>query len=172
VMGLMAVSAALLHFDHRDRLWHLYTPDELREEAFEGAVLHARSDAAPGPARGVRLIQVPLAPWGAYFPGLKQMVGAPAASVVRAQMEWLESDERARCQRVMKRLTERQRGVLQLVAAGRTTQEVAEAFNISLKTVDAHKTATLAECRNEWAAPSGGRLDYHFLRTKFGPCFE
>jgi CRISPR-associated protein Csx14 len=165
VMGLMAMSAAMLHFDHRDKLWHLYTPDELRQRAFEGAVMHVRS------SEGVRLIQVPLAPWGAYFPGLRQMVGVPAARVIQAQTDWLESDERARCQRVVARLTERQRAVLQLFAAGRTPQEVAEAFSLSLKTVDTHKTTILAECRNEWAASPGGRLDYHFLRSKFGPFF-
>ncbi len=165
VMGLMAMSAATLHFDHQDRLWHLFSPDELRRRAFEGAVMHAQ------PHDGVRLIQVPLAPWGAYFPGLRQMVGAPAERVIRAQSDWLASDERARCQRVVDRLTERQKAVLQLFAAGRTPQEVAEAFSISLRTVDAHKTSMLAECRNEWAAPPGGRLDYHFLRDKFGPFF-
>jgi CRISPR-associated protein Csx14 len=167
VMGLMAMSAAALHFDHQDRLWHLFSPDELRRRAFEGAVMHAQ------PHEGVRLIQVPLAPWGAYFPGLRQMVGAPAARVMRAQSDWRESDERARCQRVVERLTERQKAVLQLFAAGRTPQEVAEALSLSLKTVDAHKTTILAECRNEWTAPPGGRLDYHFLRVKFGPfCAE
>ena len=166
VMGLMAMSAATLHFDHCDRLWHLYTPDELRQRAFEGAVMHVH------PNEGVRLIQVPLAPWGAYFPGLRQMVGAPAARVIAAQTDWLESDDRARCQRVAARLTERQRAVLQLFAAGRTPQEVAEALDISLKTVNSHKTPILAECRNEWAASPGGRLDYHFLRAKFGPFFD
>jgi len=165
VMGLMAMSGAMLHFDHRDKLWHLYTPDELRRRAFEGAVMHVHS------SEGVRLIQVPLSPWGAYFPGLRQIMSAPAARVIQARTDWLESDERARCHRVIERLTDRQQAVLQLFAAGRTPQEVADVLCITLKTVDAHKTTILAECRNEWAAPPGGRLDYHFLRSKFGPFF-
>jgi CRISPR-associated protein Csx14 len=166
VMGLMAMSAATLHFDHCDRLWHLYTPDELRQRAFEGAVMHVE------PEEGVRLIQVPIAPWGVYFPALRAMLGAPSARVLTAHTQWVEGDEQARCRRVVERLTERQQAVLQLFAAGRTPQEVAEALNISLKTVDTHKTTILAECRNEWPSPPpGGRLDYHFLRVKFGPFF-
>jgi CRISPR-associated protein Csx14 len=167
VMGLMAMSAAMLHFDHRDKLWHLYTPDELRRRAFEGAVMHV------GPEEGVRLIQVPIAPWGVYFPALRAMLGAPSARVLTAHTQWVEDDGHARCRRVVERLTERQQAVLQLFAAGRTPQEVAEALNISLKTVDTHKTIILAECRNEWPSPPpGGRLDYHFLRVKFGPYFQ
>jgi CRISPR-associated protein Csx14 len=165
LMGLLAMSAAMLHFGHRDRLWHLFTPDELRQRAFEGAIMHAEE------ADGVRLIQVPMAPWGAYFPGLKELVGAPASRVMAAQAQWLESKDHARCGRVVERLTERQRAVLQLVAAGRTPQEVADALSVTLKTVDAHKSVILAECRNEWTAPPGGRLDYHFLRDKFSRHF-
>ena len=167
VMGLMAMSAAMLHFDHQDKLWHLYTPDELRRRAFEGAMMHV------GPEEGVRLIQVPMAPWGVYFPGLKAMLGVPSARVLTTHTQWMENDERARCRRVVKRLTDRQQAVLQLFAAGRTPQEAAEALNITLKTVDTHKTTILAECRNEWPSPPlGGRLDYHFLRDKFGLYFS
>ncbi len=166
LMGLMAISAAMLHFDHQDRLWHLYTPDDLRQRAFEGAIMHVAPEA------GVRLIQVPMVPWGTYFPALKQLIGASSAHVIAAQAQWLKSEDHLRCRRVVERLTERQRAVLQLFAAGRTPQEVAEAFSISLKTVDTHKTTILAECHTEWATPPGGRLDYHFLRDKFGPYFN
>ena len=167
LMGLMAMSAAMLHFDHRDKLWHLYTPDEMRRRAYEGAVMHA------GPDDGVRLIQVPIAPWGVYFPGLRAMLGVPSARVLATHAQWVQDDEQARCRRVIERLTDRQQAVLQLFAAGRTPQEVAEALNISLKTVDTHKTTILAECRNEWPSPPpGGRFDYHFLREKFGPYFQ
>jgi len=166
LMGLMAMSAAMLHFDHQDRLWHLYTPDQLRERAADGAVMHV------GPDEGVRLIQVPISPWGAYFPGLKELIGAPSSRVIAAQTQWLESEDRARCRRIVERLTERQKAVLQLFAAGRTPQEVAEALSVSLKTVDTHKTNILAECHNEWATPPGGRLDYHFLREKFALYFR
>lgn len=165
IMGLMAMSAAMLHFDHNDRLWHLFAPDDLRRRAYEGAVMHV------APADGVRLIQVPISPWGAYFPGLHALVDATPARVMNTQREWVETDERARCRRVTERLTERQVEVLKLFAVGQTPQQVAEALNITLKTVDTHKTAILDHCRNEWQTPAGGRLDYHFLRDKFKTLF-
>jgi CRISPR-associated protein Csx14 len=161
LMGLMAMSAAMLLFDHQDRLWHLFTPDEWRQRAFEGAVMHVTPEA------GVRLIQVPLAPWGAYFPGLQALVGMPSARVVAHQHTWLATDERLRGQRVLAQLSERQREVLRAFAAGFTPQQVAERLTISLKTVDSHKTVILELCRNEWQIPPGTRLDYHFLRDKF-----
>lgn len=40
IMALLAFSVAMLHFDSADRAWHLYTPDEVVEEAYEGAVMH------------------------------------------------------------------------------------------------------------------------------------
>lgn len=167
LMGLLAMSAAMLHFGHRDKLWHLYTPDELRQRAFEGAIMHVGSEA------GVRLIQVPMAPWGVYFPGLRAMVGLPSSQVMATHVQQLASQDRARCRRVVEHLTDRQVAVLQVFAAGRTPQEVAEALNISLKTVDTHKTIILAECRIEWPSPPpGGRLDYHFLKDKFAAYFH
>ena len=167
LMGLLTMSAAMLHFGHCDRLWHLYTPDELRQRAFEGAILHV------GAGEGVRLIQVPMAPWGVYFPGLRAMVGVPSEQVVATHMKQLASQDHARCRRVIEHLTDRQAAVLQLLAAGRTPQEVAEALNVSLKTVDTHKTIILAECRVEWPSPPpGGRLDYHFLKDKFAAYFH
>ncbi len=161
LIGLMAMSAAMLLFDHQDRLWHLFTPDEWRQRAFEGAVMHVTPEA------GVRLIQVPLVPWGAYFPGLHALTGMPSARVVAHQDLWLASDERLRGQHVLAQLSERQREVLRAFAAGFTPQQVAERLMISLKTVDSHKTVILELCRNEWQIPPGTRLDYHFLRDKF-----
>lgn len=166
VMGLMAMSAAMLLFDHRDRLWHLYTPDEMRRRANEGAIMHARAE------EGVRLIQVPMVPWGAYFPGLQALVGLPSARVVADQQSWLAGDEQARCQRVVAQLSDRQMDVLRALANGLAPQQVAEQLGITLKTVDSHKTVILDLCRNEWQTPPGGRLDYHFLRDKFRGWFD
>ncbi|MCX7839380.1 MAG: CRISPR-associated ring nuclease [Anaerolineae bacterium] len=161
IIGLMAMSAAMLLFDHQDRLWHLFTPDELRQRAFEGAVMHVPPDA------DVRLIQVPLSPWGAYFPSLRALVGLPSAGVVVNQQTLLTTEERVHAQRVLAQLSERQREVLRAFASGLTPQQVAERLCISLKTVDSHKTVILDLCRNEWQMAPGTRLDYHFLRDKF-----
>lgn len=161
LIGLMAMSAATLLFDHQDRLWHLFTPRPLREEASGGAILHV------GPEAGVRLIQVPMAPWGAYFPALRALASATSAQVVAAQARWMDEGERRRCQAVLERLTPRQIDVLRAFAAGLSPQEAAEQLNITLKTVDTHKTAVLEHCRIVWSVPEGQRLTYHDLRRWF-----
>jgi CRISPR-associated protein Csx14 len=163
LLALLAMSAAMLHFDHQDRLWHMYTPAEFLRQARDGLLMHAR------PQDGMRLIQVPLMPWGAYFPGLRALTQASPAQVIAAQTRWLDETERARCRAVLDRLTPRQVDVLRALAGGQSPQEVAERLNISLKTVDTHKTAILSECRVAWALPDDAWLDYHFLRDKFGP---
>jgi CRISPR-associated protein Csx14 len=166
MLALLAMSAAMLHFDHHDCLWHMYTPAEFIARAANGAIMHAR------PEDGVRLIRVPLAPWGAYFPGLRQLARATPLEAVAAQTQWLDSSERARCQAVVDRLTARQMDVLRAFAAGGNPQEVAEALCVTVKTVHAHKTVVLSECRIAWGLAEGTWLDYHFLREKFGRYFQ
>jgi CRISPR-associated protein Csx14 len=161
LLALLAMSAAALHFDHDDCLWHMYTPADFIKRAQNGAIMHAR------PEDGVRLIQVPLVPWGAYFPALRALTQASPLDVIAAQTRWLDSAERSRCQAVVDQLTSRQMDVLRAFAAGQNPQEVAEALCVTVKTVHAHKTVILSECRVAWELPEGTRLDYHFLREKF-----
>lgn len=161
LIGLMAMSAATLLFDHQDRLWHLFTPRDLRAAASGGAILHV------GPEAGVRLIQVPMAPWGAYFPALRALASATSSQVVAAQARWMDEGERGRCRLVVQQLTPRQVEVLQAFAAGFSPQEVAERLSVTLKTVDSHKTAILEQCRIAWSVPEGQRLSYHDLRRWF-----
>ena len=139
LIALMAMSAASLLFDHHDRLWHMYTPPEFLERAQDGAILHAR------PEDGVRLIQVPLAPWGAYFPALRTLAQASPGQVITAQTRWLDRAERERCDEVMRALSDRQRDVLRAFVRGLSPQDVAEELGISIKTVDAHKSNMLGE---------------------------
>jgi CRISPR-associated protein Csx14 len=132
----------------------------------------------------VRLIQVPMLPWGAYLPGLRVLArtpGAPGegddvpvspAAVLALHGQLMAPQERERCRRVLAALTPRQSEVLRAFAGGGTPQDVAESLYITLKTVDSHKTAILAECRLAWAMPADHWLDYHFLRERFGWFFE
>ncbi len=166
MLALLAVSAAMLHFDHRDRMWHMYTPEDFLERARDGAIMHAR------PEDGVRLLQVPLVPWGAYLPAMRALAQAAPMDVVAAHTRWLDSAGRARCQAVVERLTPRQAEVLCAFAAGQNPQEVAEALCVTVKTVHAHKTVILSECRNAWELPLDTWLDYHFLREKFARYFS
>lgn len=158
LLALTLMSAAWLHCDHRDRLWHLYTPPEFLAQAREGAILHAP------PEVDVRLIPVPLVPWGSYFPALRELtqplVSAPGP---------LPPPDARPCTAAWAQLTQREREVLEMLASGLLPQEAAAALGITLKTLDTHKTKILAECRVAWDLPEATRLTYHFIREKFAP---
>ncbi len=162
VMALLTISAAMLHFDHLDCLWHVYTPESFSDQAEGGALMHAPPDA------GVRLIQIPLVPWGVYLPGLRDLTASTAETLRRGQIAQMDAHERQRCEQVVSRLTEREREVLGAFAASQTPQEVASALSITLATVNTHKTRILSECRNTWNIAPDVHLTYHFLRDKFG----
>ncbi len=156
LLALMLVTAAMLHCDHQDRCWHLYTPPEFLERAREGTILHAPPEA------GVRLIPIPFAPWGVYFPALRVLARPPAAPT-------LTPGDAACCAAVWDRLTERQREVLRVLVFAPSLQDAAEQLGMTLKTLDSHKSQILAECRVAWGMPDGTHLTYHFLREKFSP---
>jgi len=164
ILGLLTMSAAMLHFGHQDVLWHMYTPRDLRLAADEGAMMHLPPESA------FRLIRVPMMPWGSYFPALRQL-GMPQTAVtgdVLAQpRRLLDEAERKRCTAVVRQLTDRQKEVLRAFADGLNPQEVAARLHITIKTVDSHKTVILAECRNAWNLPEETHLDYRFLAEKF-----
>ena len=163
MLSLMAMSVAMLHFGHQDMLWHIYTPTEWRAESRNGGKMHLPEDS------GLKLIQVPMMPWGSYFPVLRQLTRpiTHGQDVLAASRRLLDYGEEARKTAVRKNLTRRQIEVLNAFAQGLTPQEVAEKLVISVKTVDSHKTVILAECRNVWALPDEKWLDYRFIETKF-----
>lgn len=166
IMALLTISAAILHFDHLDCLWHVFTPDALHNSTDEGAIMHAPQDA------GVRLIQIPLVPWGLYIPGLRDLATGSAETVRQSQMAHLDERERRCCADVLAHLTKRQLDVLVAFAAGLRPQQVAERLRITLGTVDDHKTIILAHCRNAWALSPDATLDYRFLYDKFKRYFS
>jgi CRISPR-associated protein Csx14 len=166
MLALLAMSAAMLHFDHDDRLWHMYTPHDFLTRARDGAVMHTQ------PEDGMRLIQVPVVPWGAYFPGLRALAQLSPAEAVAAQTRQLAQAKQRRCQQVVDNLTPRQLDTLRAFAAGQNPQEVAEALCVTVKTVHAHKTEILSECRIAWELPEDEWLTYHFLHEKFKLYFE
>ncbi len=156
LLALTLTSAAMLHCEHQDRLWHLYTPPEFLAQAREGAILHAPPEVE------VRLVPVPFMPWGAYFPALRQLTqSAPAAPQATV--------DAACCAQVWAGLTPAQQAALTALSAGRTPHEAAVFLNISLKTLDTHKTQILAACRQAWGLPEAAWLTYRFLHEKFGP---
>lgn len=166
ILALLAISTALLHFDHNDHLWHMYTDPDFLERAQDGAIMHASQEG------DVRLIEVPLAPWGAYFPPLRALAQASPQEVVAAQTHWLDEVERKHCRQVVKQLTPRELDTLRAFAAGQNPQKVAETLCVTVRTVHAHKTKILDCCRNAWELPPDERLTYYFLREKFGRYFQ
>lgn len=162
ILGLLTLSAAMLHFGHQDVLWHMYTPDEIRQEANEGSLMHM-----PQSVKEFRLIRVPMMPWGSYFPGLRQMARPLEGDVLAGPRGVFDAAEQRRCAIVWEQLTNRQRQTLALLARGLTRQEVADRLHISIKTVDSHKTVILAECRNAWELQPDSHLNYYFLVEKF-----
>lgn len=161
MIGLQAFSAATLLFGHHDRLWHMYTPAEFLARAQDGAILHA------GPQDGVRLISVPLVPWGAYLPGVRVLAQGAPAEVLAVHRQAMSEGERLRCQEVVQKLTPRQLEVLRGIAAGQIPQDVAAAMCVQVRTVHAHTAAILDVCRSVWGLGVDRRLDYHFLREQF-----
>ena len=164
MIGFMALSAAMLLFGHMDKAWHMFTEPEFLERARDGAIRHDPS------GEQVRLIQIPMVPWGAYFPTLRVLSGATPGEAISAQVQELDSMNLRRCREVWEHLTPRQQEVLLAFAEGLTPQEVAEKLVITLKTVDSHKTPILDECRNAWGLEPGEYISYHFIREHFGPC--
>jgi CRISPR-associated protein (TIGR02584 family) len=153
VMSLLAVAAAQLTFNHMDHIWHIHTPNEFRRQANEGAIMHAF------PKAGVRLIEVPFVPWGYYFPHLPQ---SPDTSFQ------VDPEEHKRCTRIIITLTESQRTTLRAFARGLNRRQVADELNLSIKTIDTHKTAIYEACRQEWSQP----VDTHFLKDHFARYFD
>lgn len=166
LLGMLALAAALLHFDQHDRIWHLYSSDAVRRQTDRGALLHLPDTPE------VQLLRVPVPPWGHLFPALRTGPDQSAGAVLELQTRALDASERVRCQRVVDRISPRQRDVLAAFAAGCTPQEVAERLSITLATVNAHKTPIFQECCNVWDLPPDTRLDYRWLREKFAEFFK
>lgn len=164
IISLMAISAALLHFDNFDAIWHIYTPPEIRAQVNEGAMMHVPSEA------GVRLIEVPFVPWGAYFPPLSP---APESAQViqREQTDMLDAQDRARCREVVQRATKAQLTVLRQVSQGLEPRDIARHLGISIETVYSHTKVLLSLARNTWYIPNDKKIDFHFLFLKFAQYF-
>jgi len=162
LMSLLAIPVASFNFDRHDHIWHIYTPEHIKDQARDGKLMHVPLEA------GVRLIKGQFISLGAY-------VYDPSQSFRTAQTEQrtqMDAQEHARCASVMKEATPGQRKVLEAFSKGLRPQQVAAELNIELVTVHSHKTVLLRLCRNAWNIDANEHLDYHFLQTKFVNCFN
>ncbi len=163
LMALMAISAALLYLEHGDRVWHLFTPDDVQDRVRDGAIMHGQ------PQDGIELIEVPLAPLGAYFPGIRPLLATSPEQIWTWRTQMLDVQDRERCRQVWQQLTPQQQQVLRRLASGQSRQQVAQDMSLSVKTVDSHKTTILSLCRQVWGLDEKSYVDSRFLERKFGP---
>lgn len=161
LMSLLAIPVALFNFDRHDHIWHLYTPDVIREEADEGKRMHVPLDA------GIKLLRGPFIPLGAYAYDPAQ----PFRVTQEEQRSQIEAQEHKRCAVVKSQATPAQQKVLRAFARGLRPQQVADDLSITLKTVNSHKTVLLDLCRQAWDIPSQEYLGYQFLSIKFAAYF-
>lgn len=169
LMSLLSFSAALLNFESTDRIWHIYTPDTVRQRVNDGAMMHVSSEEK------VCLIEVPFARLAQ--PILSRLLNTNPTNVkatINLEIERTRAEEYKRCKAVIDAATPRQREVLRAFAKGLNQQEVARQFQITISTVDAHKTKLLEICRTTWGINErdGSRLGYHFLYKTFAAYFN
>src|SRR6266571_4787137 len=167
LVSFLSISAAILSFDHADRMWHLYTPDTVQQRVRGGTYMHAL------PEDDVRLIEVPLARLSqAFLPQLLDTSTISPKALIRSQTEQMEAEEYARCEQVVAAATSRQKEVLQAFARGLHPQEVAALLCISSATLSTHTGVLLGRCRNVWPSREKERRDYRFLQLKFAKYFH
>lgn len=163
MLALIIFSVALVMFGHQDLLWHMYTPEEIQQEAEGGMMMHL-------PAKSeFRLIRVPLLPWGSYFPQMQQLAIPPlgGGDVLTEHRALLDVGEQRKCRQVYNQLSPRPQELLFWLAKGLTPQQAADKMCLTLKTVDTYKTTIFAEYRTVWGLPERPRLNYHFIADKF-----
>jgi CRISPR-associated protein Csx14 len=156
LMGFLSFSAALLNFDHTDRLWHIHTPEDVKKRVRDGACMHVEPDD------NVRLIEVPFARLAQ--PVLTRLLSTDnARTIISIQEEQVKTEQQRHVHELFEKVTPMQRKVLQLFVRGLTPQEVASELGISIKTVSSHTTVLLRESRNIWNVPDHKKLDYRFF---------
>jgi DNA-directed RNA polymerase specialized sigma24 family protein len=117
----------------------------------------------------VRLVAVPLLPLGMIAPNLQAAASATPEQIIGERRQMLTAQELKRCEDVLRRLTPRQRQVVQAFAhEGATVDGVARAFHVTEATLNTHKTRIFEECRIAWGLPQDEKLTHYFLREAFG----
>jgi CRISPR-associated protein Csx14 len=167
LMALTAISAAQLNFKHNiDHIWHIYTPEEIQQQARHGRLMHL------SPEESVTLIEIPFVPWRTYFSTMPQLDDASAKTVLRSQIAEVDAQEHKRCKQVEQALTKGQLKVLRAFAKGMNPHRVAETLCIVPSTVSTHTSKIFVACREAWEMPENQSLNYYFLRDKFETYFD
>ncbi len=165
LMSLLAISAAQLKFDSFDHIWHIYTPEALKQQVRDGAQMHVPANS------GVNLIEVPFFPIADYVPFLSQPFPS-AQAAQQAGKAQMDAQERVRCDAFVQKITPRQLDILRGIAEGLTIQAIASQLYLSIKTVYTHKDRLLDVCATVWDVSEHGPFDQHFLYRHFSRYFE
>jgi DNA-directed RNA polymerase specialized sigma24 family protein len=162
-MALFAMTQAMTKLDMLDFTWHIDTPEEVKEAAANGVLMHIE----PGI---VELVEVPIVGLGEYFPAREQQEHDPYAT--RRMM--MDRYEVARCHQVVAHLAGKTEtlAVLRAYAQGLSQQEVAEGLGKALPTVRMHTTIILDLIRNAWILDPETRISYQFIRQHFRGYFD
>lgn len=142
-LAVYGMLAAQLLFDDEDRLWHLYSAGDFLNERR----LH------PTRTDDVHLINIPLVLWSCTAPAFLDFttIQDPFAALERQRQ--LRLDEVMEKQRafVLGVLTaSEERVVRELVAHGRSDQEIATSLNISPRTVESHLQSAYNKAEAHW----------------------
>lgn len=164
LMTFLSFSAALLYFDSRDELLHLYTPEDIKERVDANREMHL------SPGVGQRLIEVPFA--RAAQPVLAWMLNRSPSDTIQTQREEQQAEERGRCQQVVDQLAKKQLQVLRLLAQGMHPSEVAEAMNIRSSTISSYTNPIYGICRNVWDVRDNEQVNYRYVQMKFASFFS
>ena len=184
LMSFLSLSAALLNFTRRDHLWHICTPEAVKQRVWANGDMHVR------PEDGVQLIEVPLARMAQPLLPLaldalhrheteSQSGQRPSTDAknkseneprgierIKVENEQAENEQRARCEQLIRMLTPAQRRVLRTFARKLAPQQVADQLGISVTTVSSHTTAIYLKIQDVWHIDHA--LDYRDLHIFFG----
>lgn len=166
LLAMQAASLIALHATPTDHVWHLYTPDALRDAATVNKILHHDvNDNLPAPY----LVAIPHVPWAYFFRGLRALLGLDPADAARLTDLVQDESELRHCRTLWTRLTPAQRETLALIVEGHSPQDIADTRTVKYRSVYNTIAAIRQEIRIEWGMPESVTPSYDWMIQKFKP---
>ena len=186
LMSFLSISAALLSFTRHDHLWHICTPEAIKQRVWTNGEMHVQ------PEDGVQLIEVPLARMAQPFlpialdmlhtseatPQPQSQVEQKQASEphgvqrIKAENELIENEQAEKCKQVCRAASPAQRKVLQALAKGMNPDQVAISLDISVTTVRSHMYILYDLIRIAWNLRRKHPLNFRDVQIRFNDYFD